>query len=264
MTAANPFAIGQILARNPEYAGLACDSFNRISNNDEFDAKLDKAFFVGTAVLSGALILTGVGTVAGAYLLTGSLTAGVAAGTVGGSILATTALVGTATELTSAAYYGTRAYEEKQELDRMERALFSQNADNKTIKEAEEALKDFKEARLQLFFNLGGAVGSYALSATKIPSLIGAKALNVKELKVVNAVLNSINNSATGAKVARTIQIFGKPGLELFENFIVRLSQGSEKTRLRFLSMMKDKAMTPEKLKEIIEDALKKSQKCPL
>lgn len=264
MTAANPFAIGQILAKNPEYAGLACDSFNRIANNDEFDEKLDKAFFVGTAVLSGALILTGVGTVAGAYLLTGSLSAGIAAGTVGGSILATTALVGTATELTSAAYYGSRAYEEKQDLDRMERALFSQNTDKESIKESEQTLKAFKEARLQLFFNLGGAVGSYALSATKIPNLIGAKALNVKELKIVNSVLNSINNSTTVAKVGRTIAIFGKPGLELFESFIVRLSQGSEKTRLRFLTMMKDKAMTPEKLKEIIEDALKKSQKCPL
>lgn len=264
MSAANPFAIGQILARNPEYAGLACDSFNRIANNDEFDQKLDKAFFVGTAVLSGALILTGVGTVAGAYLLTGSLTAGVAAGTVGGSILATTALVGTATELTSAAYYGSRAYDEKQELDRMERALFSQNADKETIRESEQTLKEFKEARLQLFFNLGGAVGSYALSATKIPSLIGAKALNVKELKVVNSVLNSLNNSASVAKVGRVVAMIGKPGLEIFENFLVRLSQGSEKTRVRFLSMMKDKAMTPEKLKEIIEDALKKSQKCPL
>lgn len=143
-------------------------------------------------------------------------------------------------------------------------ALFSQNADKETIRESEQTLKEFKEARLQLFFNLGGAVGSYALSATKIPSLIGAKTLNVKELKVVNSVLNSLNNSATVAKVGRTIALIGKPGLEIFENFLVRLSQGSEKTRVRFLSMMKDKAMTPEKLKEIIEDALKKSQKCPL
>lgn len=262
MSAANPFAIGQILARNPSYAGLACDSFNRISSDDTFNAKMDKAFFIGTAVLSGALILTGVGTVAGAYLLTGSLTAGVAAGTVGGSILATTALVGTATELTSAAYYGSRAYDEARELDRMEKAIFTNNSDDKSIQEAEATLKAFKEARLQLGLNLAGAVGSYALGATKIPSLIAGKSLSIGELKIVNSILNRINDSATALKLMRAVKLIKGPAEELFERFIVSLSKVSESTRLKFLNMLQDSKITPEKLKEIIEEALKAQKNC--
>ncbi len=263
LSAANPFAIGMILAKNPEYAGLACDSFNRISSDDSFDEKLDKAFFVGTAVLSGALILTGVGTVAGAYLLTGSLSAGIAAGTVGGSILATTALVGTATELTSAAYYGSRAIEQSNELDRMEKAIFSNNGDQNSIKEATDTLVAFKEARLQLAIGLVGATGSLALGATKIPALIATKSLSIKELKIVNSILNSINNSATAIKIARAIKLWGKPIDDLFEQFILALSKVSESTRLKFLKTLENSKLTPEKLKEIIQDALNAAKNCP-
>lgn len=263
LSAANPFAIGQILARNPEYAGLACDSFNRISSDDRFNEKMDKAFFVGTAVLSGALILTGVGTVAGAYLLTGSLTAGVAAGTVGGSILATTALVGTATELTSAAYYGSRAYDEARELDRMEKAIFTDNSDDKSIQEAHETLKAFKEARLQLALNLAGAVGSYAIGATKIPALVAGKSLSIGQLKIVNNILNRISDSTTAVKLLRAINLIKGPAEELLERFVIALSKTSESSRQKFLKMLHDAKITPEKLKEIIGDALKASKNCP-
>lgn len=262
LSAANPFAIGQILARKPEYAGLACDSFNRIANDDSFNAKMDKAFFVGTAVLSGALILTGVGTVAGAYLLTGSLSAGVAAGTVGGSILATTALVGTATELTSAAYYGSRAIEESKEYDRMEKAIFSENSDQSSVQEAADVLKAFKEARLQLALNLAGAAGSYAVGATKIPGLIAAKTMGIKDLKSVNIILNRINNSTSAVKIARAIKLISGPTQDFFEKFVIALSRASEKTRLKILKQIEDSKMTPEKVKEIIQNALNAAKDC--
>ena len=62
----NPFAAGQVLLREPQYAGLMCEAINNINQNDHDDANFDKYFTVGAAVLGGALILTGVGTLAGA------------------------------------------------------------------------------------------------------------------------------------------------------------------------------------------------------
>lgn len=127
---------------------------------------------------------------------------------------------------------------------------------------AQNALKAFKEARLQMGLNLVGAVGATALGASKIPSLLANKSLTISELKVINQTLQWINQSASGTKLVRALNLIKSPINDQFETFLVALSKISEANRLKFLKMLQDSKLTPDKLKGIIEESLQALKKC--
>ncbi|MBC7712657.1 MAG: hypothetical protein H7177_04935 [Rhizobacter sp.] len=259
----NPFAAGQVVLKNPEYAGLMCDAINNINKNDVDDANMDKYFTVGAAVLGGALLLTGVGTVAGAYLITGSLTAGVAAGTIGGSILGYSALAGTAMELTNLSYYSKKSYDAYQDMNRLETAYLTQNADAAAVMEAKNALVEFKDAR----FSAGMALLNTGLNLATVGSLFNiVKATDAKvspdQIKAAAKILKYLSETATARRLKDIAKVLGDKGMEKIDAFLLALAKVGEKNRVKFLELLNDAKVTPEKMKEVIEAALDAAKNC--
>jgi hypothetical protein len=259
----NSFAAGQMLLKKPEYAGMVCDSINQINSNDDFDDDLDKYFTVGAAVLGGALLLTGVGTLAGAYLITGSLTAGVAAGTVGGSILGYTALAGTAVELSSLSYYGKKSYDNYIEMNQLESAFLNQNTDTTAILEAKTALIEFKDARISAGLSLAGA-GLSLLSAGSLFQILKTTEAKVSpdQIKAASKIMRYISQTATARKLKDIALILGDKGIDKIDAFLLQLAKVSETGRVKFLELLNNSKMTPEKIKEVIESALDAAKNC--
>ncbi|MBC7428752.1 MAG: hypothetical protein H7336_09095 [Bacteriovorax sp.] len=259
----NPFAAGQVALHNPEYAGLICDAINNINKNDVDDANFDRYFTVGTAVLGGALLLTGVGTVAGAYLITGSLTAGVAAGTLGGSILGYSAIAGTAMELSNLGHYSKKSYNSYQDMNRLEAAYLTQNADAESVMEAKNALMEFKDAR----FSAGMALMNVGLNLMTVGSLFNiVKASEAKvspdQIKAAAKIMKYLSKTATARKLKDIAKVMGDKGMEKIDAFLLALAKVGEKNRVKFLELLNDVKMTPEKIKEIIESALDAAKNC--
>ena len=258
----NPFAAGQLLIKKPEYAGLMCDSINKINKEDVDDENFDKYFAIGTAVIGGALLLTGVGTVAGAYLITGSLTAGVAAGTIGGSILGYTALAGSAVELASAGYYGKKSFDQYQEMNRLEAAYLTQNSDSTAIIEAKNALVEFKDARMTAGISLA-SVGLSLASAGKLFSILKSDAkISPDQVKAATKILRYLGQTQMAKRVKDVVRVLGEAGMEKLDTFLLHLAKVGESSRIKFLELLKNEKITPEKLKEIIESSLEAAKNC--
>lgn len=258
----NPFAAGQLLVKKPEYAGLMCDSINKINKEDVSDENFDKYFAIGTAVIGGALLLTGVGTVAGAYLITGSLTAGVAAGTIGGSILGYTALAGSAVELASAGYYGKKSYDQYQEMNRLEAAYLTRNSDSTAIIEAKNALVEFKDARMTAGISLA-SVGLSLASAGKLFSILKSDAkISPDQIKAATKILRYLGQTQMAKRVKDVVRVLGEAGMEKLDSFLLYLAKAGEKSRVKFLELLADGKITPEKIKEIIEASLEAAKNC--
>lgn len=257
----NPFAAGQILLHQPQYAGLMCDSINKINKDDVDDADLDKYFLIGSAVLGGALLLTGVGAVAGAYLVTGSLTAGVAAGTVGGSILGYSALAGSAVELVSFGYNSKRSYDHYKEMDQLESAYLTKNSDATALTEAKNALIDFKEARLMAGLSLA-AVGLNLVNVGSVFNIFKAGNATATELNAATKILKYISDTQVAGRLKEIVKAIGASGAEKLDNFLLRLAQVGEKSRIKFLELLVTGKLTPEKYKDIIEASLLAAKNC--
>jgi polyhydroxyalkanoate synthesis regulator phasin len=257
----NPMAVGQVLARNPEFAGIACEIINEIASDDKQTAIIDNAFLIGSAVAGGALILTGVGAMAGSYLLTGAITtAGLtAAGTAAGTVMAATATAGVVLDVTSVAYFGSKAYTELQDARRIESAILTQNGDNQSVGEKIEAITAFKEARLNALMSFASGAGNF-INAEKLFKL--TKALPVKELKSVTDSINKMTDSLRGTKVIKAIELIGEKGADSINRFMTLLAESSEGLRLKFLEKLKDSSLTPEKIKIIFEEALNTAKDC--
>ena len=257
-----PFAAGQLLLKKPEYAGLMCDSINKINKEDVSDENFDKYFAIGTAVIGGALLLTGVGTVAGAYMITGSLTAGVAAGTIGGSILGYTALAGSAVELASAGYYGKKSFDQYQEMNRLEAAYLTRNSDSTAIIEAKNALVEFKDARMTAGISLA-SVGLSLASAGKLFSILKSDAkISPDQVKAATKILRYLGQTQMAKRVKDVVRVLGEAGMEKLDTFLLYLAKAGESSRIKFLELLKDGKITPEKIKEIVEASLEAAKNC--
>ena len=259
----NPVAAGQILTQHPEYAGLVCDSINSLNRKEEKDKEFDHYFMLGSAILGGALLLTGVGTMAGAYLLTGSVTAGIAAGTVGGSIMATTITAGAVVETVNGVYYGKRSYDAYIENNKIEQALLSGNTDGVSITEKKEAYLQFKDARTKASI----ALISAGLSVARLDKffdfgrmLVGG--LKLQNVKVANQIMKYLSESSVAKKLADTAKLMGGKSAEVIDEFLLRLAKVSENLRLKTLELLKDSKLTPDKLKEVFEKSLEAAKKC--
>ena len=259
----NPLAAGQVIVQHPEYTGLLCDSINQINNQILKDEEFDKYFMVGGAIVGGALLLTGVGTMAGAYLLTGSLTAGVAAGTVGGTILSSTVMAGAVVETATGAYFGKKAYDEYLESNKIEMALLSNNADGLSIIEKKEAYLSFKDARTKASIAFIGA-GLSAIRLERFFDLarMSKASFNITEMKAMTKIFETLNDNRVVTKIADLAKQLGKNAGNLLDEFFLRLAKVSEKTRISLLELLKDSKISSEKLKEIIEKSLANAKNC--
>ena len=257
----NPFAAGQILIHQPQYTNLVCDSINEINQNDNDDEDLDKYFMVGGAIVGGALVLTGVGAVAGAYLITGSLTAGLAAGTVGGSILGYSALAGTAVELVSAGYSTKRSMDHYQEMNQLESAYLTKNSDAQALTEARDALVNFKEARMMAAISLAG-LGLNFVNIGSVATLMKAGSASKNELVAATKIFNLISEKAVALRLKEIIKSIGETGAEKLDTFFLYLAKTGEAGRLKFLELLKEGKLTPENYKEIIEASLAAAKNC--
>lgn len=261
MVKINPFAAGQVLIHQPEYSGIVCDSINKINQEDDKDENYDKYFMIGSAVIGGALILTGVGAVAGAYLMTGSVSAGIAAGTLGGSILGYSALAGTAVELVGLGYNTKRANDHYQEMNQLEAAFLTKNTDAKSIIEARDALVSFKEARLMAALSLAG-VGLNLVNVGAVLNIFKSGTATPTELNAVAKILHTIGDTKVALKLKEIIKYMGSSGAAKMDTFLLHLAKASEKNRIKFLELLKNGKLTPEKFKNIIESSLEAARKC--
>lgn len=257
----NPFAAGQVLLHHPQYAGLMCDTINKVNKDDVDDAELDKYFLIGSAVIGGALVLTGVGAVAGAYIVTGSLTAGVAAGTVAGSVLGYSALAGSAVELVSLGYNSKRSIEHYREMDQLESAYLTKNADAQALSEAKNALVDFKEARLMAGISFA-SLGLNLVNVGAVFNIFKSGKATATELNAATKILKCIGDTEVVSRLKEIVLALGTKGSEKLDNFLLLLAQAGEKGRIKFLELLKDKKLTPEKYKEIIETSLLAAKNC--
>lgn len=257
----NPFAAGQILIHRPEYTGLVCDSINKINQIDDNDEVLDKYFMVGSAVVGGALVLTGIGTLAGAYLITGSVTAGIAAGTIGGSILGYSAFAGTAVELVSLGYSTKRASEHYAEMNQLESAYLTNNSDSQSITEAKNALVNFKEARLMAGLSLAG-VGLSVVNFGALFNIFKSGKATRAEISATAKILRTIGDTKVALKLREVSKIMGSNALARLDEFFLHLAKTKESTRAKFLELLKNGQLTPQSLKEIIESSLEALRKC--
>jgi hypothetical protein len=262
----NPVAAGQILAHHPEYAGVVCDSINSLKNKNEFNKKVDTYFMLGSAILGGALVLTGVGTFAGAYLLTGSVTAGVAAGTIGGTIMSTTMLAGAVVEGANATYYGVKSIDSFQEMNKFEKALLTENTDSHSLIENRDALLAFKEARMKSLLALAGA-GTSVVRLEKFFDLSrfitnGASSIKLPELRALTNIMEGLSQTKVASKIQDVIKLIGESGASKIDDFLLKLAKIGDKTRHRFLELLSNQQITPKKLKEIIDEALEVAKNC--
>lgn len=259
----NPFAAGQLVLEEPQYANLLCDAINRVNKSDVDDKNFDKYFTIGSAVLGGALILTGVGTVAGAYIVTGSLSAGIAAGTMGGTILGYSALAGTAVELASLGYQANRANNFWDEAQKLEAAYLTHNGDINNILIAQKALVDFKEARLSAAISLA-AVGLHAVTVGKVFNLL--KSTNAKigpdEVRAATKIMHYLGQTKVAKSLQDTAVMLGKAGAEKIDDFLFLLARAGETNRIKFLELLQNAKLTPDKIKIIVEDALEAAKTC--
>ena len=259
----NPFAAGQLVLEEPEYTGRLCDAINRVNQDDIDDKNLDKYFTIGSAVLGGALILTGVGTVAGAYIITGSLSAGIAAGTMGGTILGYSALAGTAVELASLGYQANKAQNYWDEAQKLEASYLTRNGDIHNILIAQKALVDFKEARLSATISLA-AVGLHALTVGKVFNLLKStnSVVGPDEVRAATKIMHYLGKTKVAKSLQDTAVMLGKAGAEKIDDFLFLLARTGEVNRIKFLELLQSAKLTPDKIKIIVEDALEAAKAC--
>lgn len=257
----NPFAAGQILIKNPEYAGLMCESINKINESDVRSEDIDKYFLYGSAIVGGALVLTGVGAVAGAYMITGSVTAGLAAGTAAGSILGYSALAGSAVEMVSLGYYGKRAADHYYESNQLEAAYMTKNTDAKAITEAKNELIEFKEARLMAGISLA-SMGFNLVNVGNLLNVFKSGTMSARELGAATKILKVVGDTKVAQKLSEIVKALGAAGAEKLDNFLLLLARAGEAGRIKFLELLMNGRLTPEKYKDIIESSLLAAKNC--
>ncbi|MBY0413841.1 MAG: hypothetical protein K2Q18_06735 [Bdellovibrionales bacterium] len=220
----NPLAGGQLLLKEPQYAGLMCDAINKINENDEDAADRDKYFTYGAGILGGALILSGVGAMGGAAIMSYVATGAFAVGATASAVMGATVTAGTAVELVSATYSGKRAYDYYNEKQRLEEAFLTNNGDTQNITDASKALAEYKEALLSATISLAG-VGLGALSTGKLFNMIKISNGRVTPSEVSGAakILNFVSQNAVAQRLKDVTKVLGDKGMEKLELFLFEL-----------------------------------------
>jgi hypothetical protein len=158
----NPVAVGQLLAKNPEYAQSICNAIADIESNDKTDEFWDDAFFWGGIVVGGVLMVTGLVVVGGAIIARSVATVALMK-TVGTMVTVTGAVTGSI----ESTYYAKELAQAKYRMAVTEASFNSGNGDSESIIESKNYLKNFNEAKFNLAITLGftaiDLVGLYSI-----------------------------------------------------------------------------------------------------
>jgi hypothetical protein len=262
----NPVSAGQVLLKNPEYSHLACAAIKEITNEKRSDDQTHQTAVLLGAVGGGLLIATGVGAVAGGWLLTGSLTAGVAAGTVGGTILTATTTSALVLGGAETAYFSNKAYDDYQEAMAIDRAILSDSADKMSIEESRDEMISFKEARFEAALALGFT--AIDLGAMKGISIL-AKGAKGQALKLTSSqrsnlknIYSEISNPNSLSILKESISKMGKDGAKEFDQFLGILSTSNKKWQKEFLKQLENSELSPSEIKRISKEVLESQKLC--
>ncbi|MCP4913347.1 MAG: hypothetical protein GY909_09515 [Oligoflexia bacterium] len=259
----NPAAVGEILSKSPRFAKIVCEAINNVSLEDESDEAWDEAFLWGGMIVGGALAITGIGAAAGAAII-----AGASAATLG-TVATVSFVAGTALGVGEGAYWSSRSYDHYTEMREFEGGFLTGNSDTQSIIEARESLSEFKQARFDAALAVGFSIldlGGLKAASTIIKkggqaAARGASALSPKQLDVLSDLYRVISNKFISTKLANVVRLMGENGGKKLDEFLTLLATMPSDLRLKFLNKLRDSNMTPEKLKQIIEEALEAAKK---
>ncbi|WP_127715885.1 hypothetical protein [Halobacteriovorax sp. HLS] len=260
----NPIVAGQTLLQNPEYSSLACKAIANINSDKESDENIHKAAILIGAIGGGLLIATGVGAVAGGWLLTGSLSAGVAAGTVGGTVLAATTTSALILGGAESAYFSNKAYNNYSQAQALDRSIMAQTSDQTNIIERRDEVIAFKEARFEAALALGfsaldlGAMKGIGHLAKGSKSLV----LSANQRRNLKNLYEGINDPNSLSVIRDAMDKMGTNSSSEFDNFLGLLSTGNKKWQDQFLSQLKDGKLDADKLSLLAKESLEKSKQC--
>lgn len=262
----NPISAGQALLQNPEYSLLACKAIKDITRDDR-DEKVfnERAILIG-AIGGGLLMATGVGAIAGGWLLTGSLTAGVAAGTVGGTILAATTTSALVLGGAESAYFSSKAWDDYNEVQSLDRSIIAESADRDSIVERRDELTEFKEARFDAALALGfTALDLGAMKGLKYMARGGKSAISKftpKQRSSLKSIYSEINNPKSLDILKDTISRLGIDGNKKLDQFLGVLANAEDELRVDFLKKLNNGNLNAKKVKALTEKILEASNKC--
>lgn len=262
----NPITAGQTLLQNPEYSSIACSAIKKANQDKSTDESIHKAAVLIGAIGGGLLIATGVGAVAGGWLLTGSLSAGVAAGTVGGTVLAATTTSALVLGGAESMYFSNKAYRNYSNANQIDRAILSNTADDTSVIEQRDELIAFKDAR----FNAALALGFTAIDLGAMKGIAtlakGAKnttvALTTTQKNNLRRIYNEISNPKSTEVLRGAMSKMGKNSSKEMDQFIGLLSTSNPKWQKEFLKQLKNGDIDSTKLKNLSTAILKAQKKC--
>lgn len=260
----NPAAVGEILIKNPTYGNIVCDAIIQIENDDVSDKEWDQVFLWGGVAVGVALVGTGVGALAGGYIL-----AGTSAAVTFGTVATASFIAGTAVGVGEGVYYSSRSYDHYQDMIDLEGAYFAGSGDEESIAEKATALKNYKEARftagLAIGFSvvdLGGLRAAATLSNKSIQLAQRAgKTLSPTQVKVLTTIYKAVADNKVSAKLAQVVKLMGKAGGHKLDKFLTLLADSSQALRKRFLDSLSTGKMTPEKIRKLVDEALEAAEK---
>ena len=262
----NPVTAGQTLLQNPEYSAIACTAIKKINSDKETDEDIHKAAVLIGAIGGGLLIATGVGAVAGGWLLTGSLSAGIAAGTVGGTVLAATTTSALVLGGAESAYFSNKAYNNYSNAQDIDRAILSNTGDSTSITEQRDEIIAFKEARFDAALALGFT--AVDLGAMKgIAKLVkGSKdstvALTSSHKSNLKNIYSEINNPKSLSVMKDAMNKMGKNSSKEMDQFLGLLSTSNVKWQKNFLKQLKTGNLSSAKLKKLSKEILDAQKSC--
>ncbi|MBT3236560.1 MAG: hypothetical protein HN353_11455 [Bdellovibrionales bacterium] len=138
----SPLSAGVVVMKNPMLAPLLCQELNQMIADQSSSQHFDRMFIVGSAVAGGALLVTGIGSFAGAWILGGTLAA----------TAATTATVvtgaGLALGVTDGIYFTDRALEHRQKEHDFRAGFLAGSGDATSLKMSIESHQKYRDSSI--------------------------------------------------------------------------------------------------------------------
>lgn len=237
----NPRAVSKLLMKNPKYAKKTCRLILKINENDKDNETMDNVFLWGGAILGVGLMATGVGALAGAWLLAGS-----AAGATAVAVGTYVTVAGMAVGVTEGAYWGARSYQNYSEMRDLQSSFIAGGGDKYNIEDSKKALEAFKEARFQsaLAFGFSSVDAISALKLMKIGKLNGVSTSvsrgidKVKSSVAFQKFTNLLTQIASSSKLSKSFSAIKNILGPKFSNFLFEISKLSSLTRNALLTKL--------------------------
>jgi hypothetical protein len=250
----NPGAVAQYLAAHPEALDMICSVLQDIDASLIRNERIDNAFFWGGWVVAGVLIASGVGAVAG----------GTMAGTLA-TVAAGTALVGTATGVSDAAYSANKTHKAFIVAQSMRSSAYAEGLSDQSKRRLEaanaEAYSELQSAVFATASILPYGAAFKVMKKIAVSSKLGSAARAAKEgAKVEADSVRGIASTLTDlSQDKKAYEVILSASKELNETemaeFLGGLSALSKAEQKEVLRLLKDK---PEKAGAAMKAATEK------